>query len=126
MFKLVCSCCICSLCCMTSSVKMVALHFNLNCNCNKLFLCLVLNPINIQKTTKLNPNTPWMECNKIIINIAYYCFLLSMNHSRFMKIQNIYQFFCSTCFIKLLILIFDIPCRLQLSCIYITGGLHPL
>jgi hypothetical protein len=46
-------------------------------------------PYKHPKTTKLNPNTPWMKCNRKTINIAYYCFLPSMNHSRFMKIQNI-------------------------------------
>jgi hypothetical protein len=45
-------------------------------------------PYKHPKTTKFN--TPWVKCNKKIINIAYYCFLPSMNHSRFMKIQNIY------------------------------------
>ncbi len=48
-FSLVSSCCICSPSYMTSNVQMVALHLNLNCICNKLFLCYVLNPINIQK-----------------------------------------------------------------------------
>jgi hypothetical protein len=42
-------------------------------------------PYKHPKTTKLNPNTPWMKYNKKIINIAYYCFLPSMNHSKFMK-----------------------------------------
>jgi len=36
---------------------MATLYFNLNCICNKLFLCCALNPINIKKTTKLNLNT---------------------------------------------------------------------
>jgi hypothetical protein len=45
-------------------------------------------PYKHPKTSKLNPNTPWMKCNKKIINIAYYYFLPSMNHSRFMKIQK--------------------------------------
>ncbi len=79
-------------------------------------------PYKHPKTTKLNPNTPWMKCNKKTINIANYCFLPSMNHSRFMKIQNICQLFCPTCFIGLSIPIFDIPCRLELSCICATGG----
>jgi hypothetical protein len=84
-------------------------------------------PYKHPKTTKLNPNTPWMKCNKKIINIAFYCFLPSMNHSRFMKIQNICQLFCPTCFTGLSILIFYIPCRLQLSCIHTMGGSnHPL
>jgi hypothetical protein len=43
-------------------------------------------PYKHPKTTKLNLNTPWMKCNKKTINIGYYCFLPSMNHSRFMKI----------------------------------------
>jgi hypothetical protein len=38
-----------------------------------------------------------------------------MNHFRFMKIQSIYQLFCSTCFTRLSIPIFYIPCRFQLS-----------
>jgi hypothetical protein len=47
-------------------------------------------PCKHPKTTKLNPNTPWMKQNyKIIINIDYYCFLPSMNHFRFMDIQYI-------------------------------------
>jgi hypothetical protein len=66
-------------------------------------------PYKHPKITKLNRNTPWMKYNKIIINITYYCFLPSMNHSRFMKIQNIRQLFCPTCFIGLSIPIFDIP-----------------
>jgi hypothetical protein len=41
-----------------------------------------LEPYKHQNITKLNPNTPWMKCNKKIINIVYYCFLPSMNHSR--------------------------------------------
>jgi len=36
---------------------MAALHLNLNCIYNKLFLCYALNFINTQKTTKLNFNT---------------------------------------------------------------------
>jgi hypothetical protein len=84
-------------------------------------------PYKHPKITKLNHNTPWMKYNKKTINIDYYCFLPSMNHSRFMKIQNIRQLFCPTCFIRLSIPIFDIPCRLELSCIYTTGGSdHPL
>jgi hypothetical protein len=43
-------------------------------------------PYKHPKITKLNRNTPWMKYNKKTINIAYYCFLPSMNHSRFMKI----------------------------------------
>jgi len=77
-------------------------------------------PYKHPKTTKLNLNTHWMKCNKKIINIVYYCFLPSMNHFRFMKIQNICQLFCPTCFIGLSILISYIPCHLQLSCIYTT------
>ncbi len=84
-------------------------------------------PYKHTKNNKLNLNTPWMKYNKKIINIAYYCFLLSMNHFRFMKIQNICQLFCLTCFTGLSIPIFDIPCHLQLSCIYTMGGSdHPL
>jgi len=45
-------------------------------------------PYKHPKTTKLKCNTPWMKYNKKTINIAYYCFLPPMNHSRFMKIQN--------------------------------------
>jgi len=69
-------------------------------------------PYKHPKITKLNRNTPWMKYNKKTINIAYYSFLLSMNHFRFMKIQNICQLFCLTCFTGLSILNFDIPCRL--------------
>jgi hypothetical protein len=29
-------------------------------------------PYKHPKTTKLNPNTPWMKCNKKKINIFYY------------------------------------------------------
>ncbi len=84
-------------------------------------------PYKHPKITKLNRNTPWMKYNKRTINIAYYSFLPSMNHSRFMKIQNICQLFCPTCFTRLSIPNFDISCRLQLSCIYTTGGSdHPL
>ncbi len=80
-------------------------------------------PYKHPKTTKLNPNTPWMKCNKkTTINIAYDCFLPSMNHSRFMKIQNSCQLFSSTCFIGLSIPIFGIPCRLELPCIRATSG----
>ncbi len=79
-------------------------------------------PYKHPKTTKLNPNTPWMKCNKKTINIAYDCFLPSMNHSRFMKIQNSCQLFCPTCFIRISIPIFGIPCRLELSCICATSG----
>ncbi len=79
-------------------------------------------PYKHPKTTKLNPNTPCMKCNKKTINIANYCFLPSMNHSRFMKIQNISQLFCLICFIGLSIPIFDIPCCLKLSCICAMGG----
>jgi hypothetical protein len=40
-------------------------------------------PYKHPKTTKLNPNTPWMKQNyKKTTNIEYYCFLLSMNHYR--------------------------------------------
>jgi hypothetical protein len=46
-------------------------------------------PYKHTKINKLNHNTPWMKYNKKIINITYYCFLPSMNHFRFMKIQNI-------------------------------------
>jgi hypothetical protein len=66
-------------------------------------------PYKHPKITKLNRNIPWMKYNKKTINIAYYCFLLSMNHFRFMKIQNICQLFCPTFFIGLSIRIFDIP-----------------
>jgi len=45
-FSSISSCCICSLCYMTSNVQMVALHLNLNCISNKLFLCYALNLIN--------------------------------------------------------------------------------
>jgi len=38
-------------------------------------------PYKHPKTTKLNPNTPWMKCNKKTINIANYCFLPSMGCS---------------------------------------------
>ncbi len=50
MFSLVCSCFICSVCCMMNSVKMAPLHLNLNCICNKQGLCLVLHPVNTQKS----------------------------------------------------------------------------
>jgi hypothetical protein len=44
-------------------------------------------PYKHPKTTKLNPNTPWMKQNyKKTINIDYYYFLPSMNHHRFMEI----------------------------------------
>jgi hypothetical protein len=44
-------------------------------------------PYKLPKTTKLNLNTPWMKQNyKKIINIDYYYFLPSMNHSKFMEI----------------------------------------
>jgi len=33
-------------------------------------------PYKHPKTTRLNPHTPWMKCNKKTINIGYYCFLL--------------------------------------------------
>jgi hypothetical protein len=126
-FSSVSNCCICCPCCMTNNVEMAALHFNLNYICNKFFLCCLLNPINIKKTTKLNPNTPWMKQNyKKTIKINYYCFLPFMNHSRFMKIQYICQLFCPTCFFGLSILIFDIPYHLQSSCIYTTNGLNQL
>jgi hypothetical protein len=84
-------------------------------------------PYKHPKITKVNRKTPWMKYNKKTINIAYYSFLPSMNHSKFMKIQNICQLFCPTCFTGLSIPNFDIPCRLQLSCIYTTSGSdHPL
>ncbi len=132
MFSSVCNCCIYSLCCMTSSVQMVAFTNGSVASQPELQLQQTLlvfgpEPYKHPKTTKLNPNTPWMKCNKNRINIVYYCFLPSMNHSRFMKIQNICQLFCPTCFIGLSIPIFYIPCRFQLSCIYTTGGSnHPL
>ncbi len=46
MFSSVSSFCIYSPCCMTSNVQMVALHFNVNYICNKLFFSCALNPIN--------------------------------------------------------------------------------
>ncbi len=80
-----------------------------------------------QKTTKLNPNPPWMKKNyKKTLNIDYCCFLPSMNHYRFMEIEYICQLFYSTCFIRLSIPIFNIPCHLQLLCIYKTGGSNHL
>jgi len=105
--------CICNLYYMMNNVQMVTLHFNLNYICNNLFFCYALNLINTQKTTKLNLNTPWMaQKYKKTINIDYYCFLPSMNHSRFKEIQYMCQLLCLTCFNGLLIPIFDIPCHL--------------
>jgi len=125
-FNLVNNCCICSPCCMMSSVEMAALHLNMNYICNKLFIYCLLNLINTQNH-QIRPYTPWMKQNyKKIINIDYYCFLPSMNHFRLMKIQYICQLFCSICFIRLLIPIFYIPCFLQLSCIYTKGGSNHL
>jgi hypothetical protein len=97
------------------------------------FPLLFPQPYKHPKTTKLNLNTPWMKQNyKKPINIDYYCFLPSMNHSKFMKIQYICQLFYSFCFTKLSIPIFNIPCHLQSSCIYNNGwikssfvNLHP-
>jgi hypothetical protein len=42
------------------------------------------------KTTKLNLDTPWMKKKT---NIDYYCFLPSMNYSKFMEIQYFFFFF---------------------------------
>ncbi len=36
-------------CYMTSSLQMAALHFNLNCICNRLFIFSAMNPIDTQK-----------------------------------------------------------------------------
>ncbi len=49
-----------------------------------------------------------------------------MNNFIFIKIQYIYQLFCLTCFTKHSIPIFDIPCHLQLLCIYTMGGSNHL
>jgi hypothetical protein len=126
-FSSVINCCICSLCCMINSVQMVALHFNLNYICNKLFLLLCLEFYKHQKTTKLNPNTPWMKkIYKKTININYYFFLPSMNHSKFMEIQYIYELSCPIYFSRFLIPIFDILCHFQSSCICRTGGSNHL
>jgi hypothetical protein len=78
----------------------------------QIFPLLFLEPYNHPKTTKLNPNTPWMK--KIIKkkNIDYCCFLPSMNHFRFMEIQYKCQLFCPTYFIGFSIPIFNIPCHL--------------
>ncbi len=107
--------------------KIGGVAFQLELYLQQIFPVFSPEPFKHPKITKLNPNTPWMKCNKKTINIVYYCFLPSMNHSRFMKIQNICQLLCPTCFTKLSISIFDIPCHFQLSCIYTMGELnHPL
>jgi len=65
--------------------------------------------------------------NSYFTNIDYYFFLPSMNHFRFIKFMEIqcnYQLLCPTHFRGLLILIFDIPCHLQSSCICRMGGLN--
>jgi hypothetical protein len=116
-----------STCCMTSNVQMAMLHFNMNCICNKLLLCCALNPTKHPKTTKLNPNTPWMKQNyKKTTNIDCFYYLPSMNHFRFMEIQYSCQFYFSIRFSGLLILVFNIPCHLQLSCICKTCELDHL
>ncbi len=78
---------ICSPCCMTSNVQMMALHLNMDYICNKFFFLLFPKPYKHPETSKLNLNTLWMKQNyKKTINIDYYYFLPSMNHSRFMEI----------------------------------------
>jgi hypothetical protein len=46
------------------------------------------------KITKLNRNTRWMKYNKNKINIAYYCFLPSMNQNDNNNFQVLLQHFC--------------------------------
>ncbi len=62
--------------------------FQLKLHLQQTFPLLSLQPYKHPKTTKLNPNTPWMKHNyKNIINIDYYCFLSSINNIKFMKMK---------------------------------------